>query len=92
MKRLQYYIGKVKGAPDYELITTRRRPTEKNQPKYSYLVGKFRTKRGAMFMLKYGRNNPTCQTVKQAERLAILHGEKITAEFKRQRATLKATP
>jgi hypothetical protein len=37
---------------------------------YCYVIGPFRTKRGATFMRDYGLNNPHCQTVSQAERLA----------------------
>jgi hypothetical protein len=37
---------------------------------YSYCIGPFRTMRGAKFMAEHGSNNPHCQTVSQAERLA----------------------
>jgi len=37
---------------------------------YNAVIGPFRTRAGAEFMAKYGRNNPHCQTVADAERLA----------------------
>ena len=37
---------------------------------YSYVIGPFRTARGAEFMRDYGANNPHCQHVSDAERLA----------------------
>jgi hypothetical protein len=37
---------------------------------YSAVIGPFRTKRGAEFMRDHGANNPHCQTVREAERLA----------------------
>jgi hypothetical protein len=37
---------------------------------YGYVIGPFRTHRGASFMVQYGFDNPHCQSVSQAERLA----------------------
>jgi len=37
---------------------------------YSYVIGPFKTMRGARFMRDYGKGNPHCQTVNDAERLA----------------------
>jgi hypothetical protein len=37
---------------------------------YIAVIGPFRTARGARFMRDYGRMNPHCQTVQDAERLA----------------------
>lgn len=37
---------------------------------YMYSIGPFRTRRGADFMAAYGANNPHCQCVADAERLA----------------------
>jgi len=36
---------------------------------YAAVIGPFRTKRGAAFMARYGRGNPHCHTVNEAERL-----------------------
>lgn len=38
--------------------------------KYTYAIGPFRTVRGARFMASFGQNNPHCQSVGDAERLA----------------------
>lgn len=85
MKRHKYYLGRVKSTANYELFKTTREPSPKWCTIYSATIGAFRTKRGAMFMLKYGRNNPHIQTVGQAEKLVRLSGTELTAEFKRQR-------
>jgi hypothetical protein len=37
---------------------------------YAAFIGPFRTRRAAMFMARYGRNNPHLQHVNDAERLA----------------------
>lgn len=37
---------------------------------YGGVIGPFRTHRGASFMADFGANNPHCQTVAQAERIA----------------------
>ena len=42
---------------------------------YDYVVGPFKTLRGAEFMAKYGRNNPHCQTVDDAERLSKMEAK-----------------
>jgi hypothetical protein len=39
---------------------------------YIYAIGPFRTVAGAEFMRDYGANNPHCQCVSDAERLARL--------------------
>ncbi len=38
--------------------------------KYLAVIGPFKTKRGAEFCRDYGRDNPHCQCVNDAERLA----------------------
>lgn len=46
-------------------------PTEQSHgAKYGAVIGPFRTKRGAEFMRDYGRGNPHCLSVADAERLA----------------------
>lgn len=45
-------------------------PREEDWPFFSLVTGPFRTARGAYYMAQYGENNPHCQTVAQAERLA----------------------
>jgi len=73
MKR--YYIGvgstKITGTEVRELFRSSSEPTEASHGRlYHYVVGPFRTKRGADFMRQYGHNNPHCVTVADAERLA----------------------
>ena len=41
--------------------------------RYSAVIGPFRTKRGTLYMCRYGRSNPHCQTVYDAERLGKLY-------------------
>ena len=49
-------------------------PTERTHGHvYRYVIGPFRTKRGAEFMRDYCENNPHCQDVADAERLAKIH-------------------
>ena len=38
---------------------------------YGYVIGPFRTRRGAEFMRDHGTNNPHCQSVADAERIAL---------------------
>lgn len=45
-------------------------PTPETHPQYSAVIGPFPTVRGAEFMARYGANNPHCQTVADAEKLA----------------------
>ena len=71
----RYYIGigstKGTGAEVRELFRCAFTPTETTHGKlYHYVVGPFRTKRGAEFMRQHGHNNPHCVTVWDAERLA----------------------
>jgi hypothetical protein len=44
--------------------------TETHGHLYNAVIGPFRTMRGARWMATYGANNPHCQTVADAERLA----------------------
>jgi len=69
MKRKKWYVG-IKGTSRIAFATATE-PTELSHGSYNAVVGPFRTKRGARFMAKYGSyNNPHCQTVQQAEKLA----------------------
>lgn len=46
-------------------------PTEATHGKeYSHVVGPFRTKAGAEFMRDFGKGNPHCRCVAEAEKLA----------------------
>jgi len=68
MKQKKWYIGREKANNKRELlcIEVNEATESKYGEKYGYLVGPFRTKRGASFML----NNPMIQTVSEAERLS----------------------
>jgi len=65
-----YYIGRNHEGRR-ELFRSTKKPTASSHgDRYMYVVGPFRTKRGATFMLNHGHNNPHCITVSQAEKLA----------------------
>jgi hypothetical protein len=69
MKRQRWYVG-CKGTSRIAFRTAIE-PTEVSHgTTYNAVIGPFRTKRGAQFMAKYGANNPHCQTVAEAEKLA----------------------
>ena len=53
-----------------EIFRSSVKPTEQTHPQYAAVIGPFRTKRGALFMVQHSHNNPHCQTVGDAERLA----------------------
>lgn len=73
--RPKWYIGV--GSGRRELFTSETLPTESTHGSdgagYTYVIGPFRTLRGARFMCIYGQNNPHCQTVSQAETLGKKH-------------------
>jgi hypothetical protein len=55
----------------YEVFRSRSVPTAKSHGNlYRYVIGPFRTVRGAKFMAMFGENNTHCQCVEDAERLA----------------------
>lgn len=54
-----------------EIFRSNTEPTERTHgDKFAYAIGPFRTVRGANFMVSFGRNNPHCQSIGDAERLA----------------------
>jgi len=68
--KTKIYLGVI-SAKESVIFRSARTPTEKEfGDKFLYSIGPFRTKRGALFMKEYGKNNPHCQTVDQAEKLA----------------------
>ena len=70
MKRTKIYVGYNKGKAQ-KIFRALSIPTQKSHGHlYAAVVGPFRTKKGAQFMLNYGDNNPHCQCVADAERLA----------------------
>lgn len=73
------YVG-IRHDGTRELFRASSGPTEELYGSlYVYVVGPFRTVRGANFMRLYGKNNPHCQCVSDAERLAKKQAEKDRA-------------
>jgi hypothetical protein len=65
----RHYVGYANGGR--WLFTSAAEPTtETHGHVYAAVIGPFRTKRGAEYMLAHGENNPHCLTVADAERLA----------------------
>jgi hypothetical protein len=65
----RYYLGL--GATCREVFQSEETPTANAYPQYLAVIGPFRTRRGAVFMRDYGKGNPHCQCVADAERLAL---------------------
>jgi hypothetical protein len=53
-----------------ELFSSASTPIASQHPQYNVSVGPFRTKLGAIVMIRYGYNNPHLQCVRDAERMA----------------------
>ena len=69
-KRTRIYVG-VKSDQPYEYFRSAETPTDATHgDKYNAVIGPFRTKAGAMFMVQFGKGNPHCYDVASAERLA----------------------
>ena len=70
--RARYYVGLSATEPGVrKVFSTRSVPDPSSHGHlYSAVIGPFRTKRGALVMARYGRNNPHLQTVADAEKLA----------------------
>jgi hypothetical protein len=66
----RYYVGSCQQTYKREVFRSHDTPSERTFPEYAYVIGPFRTKKGAQFMADYGFANPLCQTVSDAERLA----------------------
>ena len=63
------YVG-IKSDLTREIFKSRSKPKQAFYPQYTCVIGPFRTVRGAKFMAKYGKDNPHCQCVSDAEKLA----------------------
>lgn len=75
MNKKKWYVGVNIG--EYEAFQCDFEPTEESHgDKYSAAIGPFKTKRGAEYMALYGENNPHCQCVNDAERLAKIYSKK----------------
>lgn len=67
--KLKYYLGLYQGKRRVFRFCSA--PTEATHgEKFDAVVGPFRTKRAAYFMAWFGKNNPHCRSVADAERLA----------------------
>jgi hypothetical protein len=72
--RGKWYVGLNASRAIFKMAVE---PTQEICPEFVAVIGPFRTKRGAQFMATYGANNPHCQTVADAERIAKKYqGEK----------------
>ena len=71
MTRAKWYVGLQNG--HRETFKSTERPTQAAWGgQYSAVIGPFRTQRGALFMARYGTDNPHVCTVQDAERLALM--------------------
>jgi hypothetical protein len=66
MKR--WYVGIAATTRAYTAFLASNAPTEVSG--YLYVIGPFKTKRGALWAEKYGKDNPHFQHVNDAERYA----------------------
>ena len=65
------YVGRSVASRRLEVFRAEALPTEETHgDRFKYVIGPFRTVRGARFMAECGENNPHCRTVGEAERLA----------------------
>jgi hypothetical protein len=75
--RTKLWVGCGKGC-SREVFRSALTPTvDTHGDKYFGVIGPFRTRRGAEFMAKHGRNNPHCQCVADAECIARKQKETI---------------
>lgn len=63
------YVGILPEIP-WAVFSFCETPSAESHPQYLAVIGPFATVRAAFFMAQHGYNNPLCQTVEQAERLA----------------------
>ena len=69
--RTKSYVGVKVNTYTREVFRCPETPTEYGFSHiYAYVIGPFRTRRGAEFMAQYGANNPHIQCVADAEQLA----------------------
>jgi hypothetical protein len=71
---MKYYVGCDTGNAGLrrEVFQSAQRPTrESHGHLFVAVIGPFQTKCGAEFMARYGAGNPHCQTVDEAEQLAL---------------------
>jgi hypothetical protein len=61
------YVGVGKNREIFRSATL---PVSSEYSQYGYVIGPFRTLRGAKFMVEHGQSNPHCNTVLAAEKLS----------------------
>lgn len=60
----------------YEIFKSVKEPTFKSHGHiYNAVIGEFKTLRGAKFMSLFGKGNPHCTTVDEAERLGKIYAK-----------------
>jgi len=64
-----YFVGYTHTG-NLEFFTSTSIPVREDNLPYLAVVGPFKTKRGALWAVKYGKDNPHFATVNDAERLA----------------------
>lgn len=70
MPKTKWYVGVIPGG-EWTAFRADCAPTYGTHgDRFGAVIGPFRTRRGAVFMAKYGRGNPHLQAVADAERLA----------------------
>ena len=73
---MKNYVGSRRSDSKYVFFRSESVPTEASHGKiYRYVIGPFRTVRGARFMAEYGKGNPHVQTVGECERIAALESK-----------------
>jgi hypothetical protein len=73
--RSRFYVGQPKFGLR-ETFSAPTTPTPEDFPRFTYVIGPFRTKAGAEFMRAFGLNNPHVQCVADAERIVKSKGKK----------------
>jgi hypothetical protein len=48
-----------------------------HENKYNVIIGPFRTLMGAKFMVHFGRGNPHCRTVSEAEKVGLMYKDDL---------------
>jgi hypothetical protein len=69
--RMRWYVGRSAKYATAEAFPHHEQPTQESFGKmYDYVIGPFKTKRGAEYYAKHGKGKPHALTVKLAESLA----------------------
>jgi len=71
----KYYIG-ITEAGEWLGFGSINTPTRESDPEFVAIIGEFKTRRGQMWALKYGKNNPHFTHVNDAERFAKIDARK----------------